>query len=316
MDALYNEVKDDEVLTEDIGEQAVPSNQNIVPTQQKIIGGSLIIGEEDSVLKADNNGLYLGNKVFADAPFSVTPDGDMIASSISTASSGKRISIQSNVIEFYSAAGTNIVSMNGGALGATTFLRIDSPAASPFEPISIVQKGEGKDALTIVCEDYGAGSEGIHVQQDGDDYAIYIENTSTSAGKGVYIKYSGSGAYALQVDNPAANNVVAARFDNTNASNANNTVEASNTTGGAGHALHAVVSGNNGVAAVHFKQSTVTSTNFWRTMKLTGGTKDIYVWVSNGTDPNGALSGAQGDVCYNCSGAGVIKYCSGGTTWV
>jgi hypothetical protein len=44
-----------------------------------IKGGSIEIGSGDSVFKADSYGLYLGDTVFADAPFSVDMDGNLKA---------------------------------------------------------------------------------------------------------------------------------------------------------------------------------------------------------------------------------------------
>jgi hypothetical protein len=57
-------------------------------------------------------------------------------------------------------------------------------------------------------------------------------------------------------------------------------------------------------------QTAVTSTNFKKYITL----DSTVVWVSNGTDPNGALSGTAGDICLNCNG-NVIKYCTGTTNW-
>ena len=40
------------------------------------------------------------------------------------------------------------------------------------------------------------------------------------------------------------------------------------------------------------------------------------IWSSNGTTPNGNLTGTKGDICLNCSATGQIGYCTAnGTTW-
>lgn len=44
-----------------------------------IYGGTIAIGSGNNVLKADSNGVYLGNASFANAPFKVTMDGRLIA---------------------------------------------------------------------------------------------------------------------------------------------------------------------------------------------------------------------------------------------
>ena len=64
----------------------------------------LIVGSGDQVMKADQNGLFLGNANFADAPFSVTYAGVM------TISSGGGSVIPFNNI----SAGTNANVLNVG----------------------------------------------------------------------------------------------------------------------------------------------------------------------------------------------------------
>lgn len=72
----------------------------------------------------------------------------------------------------------------------------------------------------------------------------------------------------------------------------------------------------NGGLPLNLLQDAVVSTNFKSYIGLgIGGTLNT-VFQSDGTDPNGVLTGNQGDVCLNASGTGIIKYCSGGTVWV
>jgi phage minor structural protein len=93
----------------------------------KIIANTLManvnlrIGTGDNVFKADSNGIYLGNAVFADAPFSVDMAGNLIAMNatiqgtitsstitggvIRTAASGKRIEIANNQLNSYNVSG-------------------------------------------------------------------------------------------------------------------------------------------------------------------------------------------------------------------
>lgn len=44
-------------------------------------GGTISIGADNNIFKADSNGIYLGNATFADAPFNVTPAGALTAKS-------------------------------------------------------------------------------------------------------------------------------------------------------------------------------------------------------------------------------------------
>ena len=61
---------------------------------------------------------------------------------------------------------------------------------------------------------------------------------------------------------------------------------------------------------VEFNGNTLTSTNF---TKVTSH-KGVSIYCSDGTTPNGNLSGTAGDVCYN-GPSGQPFYCGGGTTW-
>lgn len=65
-------------------------------------------------------------------------------------------------------------------------------------------------------------------------------------------------------------------------------------------------------APLSITQNNITSTHFRkiRTETNTGWTE----WVSDGTDPNGALSGTAGDICYN-GATNKPAYCTGTTNW-
>ena len=52
------------------------------------------------------------------------------------------------------------------------------------------------------------------------------------------------------------------------------------------------------------------ATNFKKTIEAGGST----VWVSDGTTPNGNLSGTAGDICLNGT-SGQTFYCTGTTNW-
>lgn len=75
-----------------------------------------------------------------------------------------------------------------------------------------------------------------------------------------------------------------------------------------------VINNNNssatGATPLAISNSAVVSTNFKIMMKLF-----LYtVYTSNGTTPNGNLTGVQGDICLN-GPSGQAFYCGGGTTW-
>lgn len=59
-----------------------------------------------------------------------------------------------------------------------------------------------------------------------------------------------------------------------------------------------------------FNGNKLTSTHFTKVLSLKG----VSLYVSDGTTPNGNLSGTAGDICLN-GPSGQPFYCGGGTTW-
>lgn len=75
---------------------------------------------------------------------------------------------------------------------------------------------------------------------------------------------------------------------------------------------------NDNTAAVNvtpfsIQQDALVSTNFRRIMAESN--TGITTWISDGTSPNGNLSGTLGDICYNGSN-GQLYRCTGTTNWV
>ena len=58
------------------------------------------------------------------------------------------------------------------------------------------------------------------------------------------------------------------------------------------------------------KSGDLVSTNY-RKIQIWG---TVTLWVSNGTTPNGNLSGTAGDVCFG-GDSGKTYYCTGTTNW-
>ena len=52
---------------------------NLTLTGNLVAGSTITIGSGDSIFKADTAGIYLGNSIFADAPFRVSPSGNLTA---------------------------------------------------------------------------------------------------------------------------------------------------------------------------------------------------------------------------------------------
>ena len=72
---------------------------------------------------------------------------------------------------------------------------------------------------------------------------------------------------------------------------------------------------NDNTAAVNvtplmIQQDAVTSTNFKKVITAGG----VTIWTSDGTTPNGNLSGTAGDICLNGAGSAIF-FCTGTTSW-
>lgn len=65
-----------------------------------------------------------------------------------------------------------------------------------------------------------------------------------------------------------------------------------------------------GTVPLQIVQDAVTSTHFKKIATLGG----VTLWVSDATDPNGALTGTAGDICFN-GATNKPAYCTGTTNW-
>ena len=255
---------------------------------------------------------------------------------VQTGTTGKRVVMSSNVIEFYNAT-TNVASLNAGSLSATAFLRIDSPdSASAFVPIEIYQKGDA-DSLWIKHDststgmaidlDYsGTATQMIYgLNNSASSIGMYLTNNNTSntadvlvlnnpaLGRGLFINNTNTtGSYGLEVNNDGSNYAVYIHHDKSTATTA--ALNATNSGTGTTANFRRLLTGNNtsGNATVVIEQGQTTSTNFRKMISFDFQT----IWTSDGTDPNNSLSGSQGDICLNCDATGKIKYCDTGTTWI
>jgi len=78
-------------------------------------------------------------------------------------------------------------------------------------------------------------------------------------------------------------------------------------------------SADNADTAFFFRVDKAVSTNFYKVGQLSGAAAvQPTIWVCNGNDPNGTLTGTSGDICFGTDGAGngLLKVCTSGTTWV
>ncbi len=69
-----------------------------------------------------------------------------------------------------------------------------------------------------------------------------------------------------------------------------------------------------GVIPLQIANVAVTSTHFVKMASYKNGATVITLWLSDATDPNGALSGTAGDICYN-GASNKPAFCTGTTNW-
>lgn len=84
----------------------------------EIIGGSTVIGEGDAVFKADDNGIYLGDADFEDAPFSVDMAGNLVATNATITGDIISSDIQGGEITIGDTYKTKIFSLEGAGVYA------------------------------------------------------------------------------------------------------------------------------------------------------------------------------------------------------
>ena len=151
---MYNTAGDTTVSLDSNGDQIV---------ERGTFKGSITIGTGDNVFKADSNGIYLGDAVFADAPFKVAMNGSSTASNLTITGGTITIGIGDNVFK---------VDANGIYLGDATY------ADAPFK-VSMAGAAEASNL------DITGGS----ISVDTDAYVgnnIFIGTPTSFASKGLY----------------------------------------------------------------------------------------------------------------------------------
>ena len=287
---------------------------SILSVSGVLSAGSIDIGGSDATsfhVDVDGN-MWLGAATFASGPFRVTSSGAMTAESgtftsgtitggtIRTAASGARIELTSaNGVAVYNSDGTLIGQFQTTDSGTLFSSTSPNTAGRMFQHISFIQSGSNANPMVYLqAEDVSTGTTCLSIVQKGDLNAILVSQTATSNSNSLQMENLGTGLVAYLKSNNAGS-VRAVEIYNI----------------GSGEALYAGQSGNSAIAPVEFNQATAASTNFYKVIKLNGAGTNRAVWLSNGTTPNGNLTGVQGDICINADG-GKAYYCSTtGTTW-
>ena len=118
-------------------------------------GGTISIGSGNSIFKADSNGIYLGNSTFGSAPFRVTPDGDLTATSaIITGNINAEGTSTADAFQY------NRVVINSG--NQSSYLRSYSSGGNNFYVLDLTPTS-GKDTGQFITIDVDTRSGGNQV---------------------------------------------------------------------------------------------------------------------------------------------------------
>lgn len=289
--------------------------------------------------------------------------GTITGGTFQTRATGRRMVITSadNNLHIYDSGNREVGTLGISGTNAT-LLNINSPSASPFSPIVILQNGEFSQAsIFIQNEDFGTGSVGMQILQKGDKSALFLRNDTTSTGNVLDIEHSrttggvtevvkiqnfSTGSYTLNIiDNNSTSSTV--YLNKKTLSGAGIYIDCTNlnTTGyglysnmqGQGYAIFAYSSNANTTQSTVFlgssgknvvldivSNSTLSdlsavqiyqSSNYYGVaFKKIFSLNTTVIWRSNGTNPDGVLSGTVGDICVNGDN-NKPAYCTGGTNW-
>ncbi len=187
--------------------------------------------------------------------------------------------------------------------------------------LSVNVQGGTSSAISALFENAGTGNT-ISASSSGSGDVINAIATGTGQ-VAEFIQNGGNTVAVTITQNKAATGLVI------NQNDTSQTIGISITTQGTGSALYAtnVNSGNGqGIAqlynqvggtnpVLYLNQAAVTQTHFYMLIFFKTPSYSPTLWVSDGTTPNGNLTGSLGDLCLG-GPLGSTWQCSGGTTWV
>ena len=190
--------------------------------------------------------------------------------------------------------------------------------------LEIIANGGG--AGIIVTKQTGEASYALQVNQRTDYYGIDLQKIAAGAGTALNIQNSGAGsslvinqsitsagADAVSITNKNNNSRIL--YLNQTGDTANVPVAYFGRTSGTG-VMAALVNSNssNNFAVLALSNAGIVSVHFNK-MIIMGGVGSMTIWLSDGTTPDGNLTGVAGDICFGAD-SGKAYYCpAAGTVW-
>jgi hypothetical protein len=189
----------------------------------------------------------------------------------------------------YTSATSNVFTITGTSLTTGSSLRVyDNGADTSVRRVIFATNDNSLATGCIVA----------HLQQDSTANGLYIDHNAN--GIAINIDAENTTANTIDAQADVLTTGYIARFYSASgdASNRN---------------LVGIINDNvsaTGTTPFRIQQDALTSTNFQKIADF-GGT---VMWRSNGTTPNGALTGTAGDICLN-GASNQAYYCTGTTNW-
>jgi hypothetical protein len=153
-----------------------------------INGGTITIGTGDDVFKANSNGMYLGDSTFADAPFRVSLDGEVVATDLN--------------MEGGDITGANITITSNATIGRVLYLSDTSFA-------SAIKWGTATATAEIYID---PASGAMFIEADGNIYSnneiIATQDWVSANITGVSGYFSTSASHTVYLTNGLITNVV------------------------------------------------------------------------------------------------------------
>jgi hypothetical protein len=197
-----------------------------------------------------------------------------------TATTGQRITISSadNYLKFFDANDNLLATLGGSTDGTNRYLDLATPTDTDSEIMRVL--AQKTDGTNLMARFYSKGYQSV---------ALYNENSNsyrnTNNTPQLYLANLGTGV-GIRIINSSDYESLPIYITNSRSASAQ--------------------------PIMKIDQDAIVSTHFRRIFveENTGHT----LWISDGTTPNGSLSGSAGDICFN-GDSGKAYYCTGTTSW-
>jgi hypothetical protein len=160
--------------------------------------------------------------------------------------------------------------------------------------VSVGAGGTGIGLLVTTAGDTTSSTDVVRIDANKKGDALKI-NKNTNYGRGININMTGT-----------SNNYQPLYI--TNSGYGSSQITQSNDSSSTNSAL--LIEQYNGIKPPLYLTNTTVSTHFKRMIWL----GSLTIWTSDGTTPNGNLSGSIGDICFGAD-SGKAYYCTGTTNW-